>query len=211
MPRFYFDFISPYSYIASQRIARDFSHWDLDYRPVVFGTMLSKRNAIGPGEIPSRRRIGLQDILLLAAHHSIPLRGPPSHPFNSIYALRSVCAVPDPVQKAKLCDRYFRAAWAENRDLADLNVLRECLAEVGIDHDPEEIATTRRHRASLKENTKQALAAGAWGVPSFEIDGLMFFGQDRLMLLDAYLKGDLRLDERQLADILARPQPGRIQ
>ena len=211
MPRFYFDFISPYSYLASQLIARKYSHWDLDYRPVALGSMLSHRKVKGPGEIPSRRRIGLEDVLLLAAHHDIPLQGPPSHPFNSIYALRSVCAVSEAKQKAKLTDRYFRAAWAEGRNLEDLSVLRDCLAEVGGDHDPEEVATTRDHRATLKQNTKRALLDGAWGVPSFEIDALIFFGHDRLELLDAYLSGGLRLDQNKLEELLSRPQPGRIQ
>jgi len=210
MAKFYFDFLSPYSYLASQLITKRYTQLDLEYRPVVLGTMLSKLGAQGPGEIPSRRRIGLEDLILLAQHFDIPLEGPPTHPFNSIYALRSVCAVSDHESRRKLTNSYFRATWAEGKSLEDLSVLRECLAELGIDHDPEEIATTREYRAALKQNTKDALAAGAWGVPSFVVDDLVFFGHDRLELLEAYMSGKLSKEPSKLEDLLARPQPGRI-
>jgi 2-hydroxychromene-2-carboxylate isomerase len=210
MPKFYFDFLSPYSYLASQIIKKKYAHWDLDYRPVVLGTMLSHRQASGPGEIPSRRKIGLEDVLLLAQYHQIPLEGPPTHPFNSIYALRSVCAVQETEKKVMLTHRYFTAAWADGESLEDFAVLKRCLADVGIDHDPEEVATTPEFRAALKHNTKQALESGAWGVPSFVCDALVFFGHDRLALLDAYLRGTINKAPQKLQTLLARPQPGRV-
>ncbi len=209
---FYFDFISPYSYLASQLIARrpELEAIDFAHRPVVFGSMLSRLGAIGPGEIPSRRRLGLADALLMAAHHGIPLEGPPTHPFNSIYALRSVCAVEQEEDRRRLMQVYFRAAWAEGENLEDPAVLARCLAEVGIDQDPETVATDRRWRAALKDNTKDALARGAWGVPTFIAGDLLFFGHDRLDLLSAYLAGEVTLDRAQLERMLARPRPGRI-
>lgn len=208
---FYFDFISPYSYLASQLIRRpEHADLDLDYRPVVFGTMLSKLDVKGPGEIPSRRRYGLQDVLLLCQLHGIPMEGPPTHPFNPIYALRSVCAVEDRALRGRLASRYFEAAWAEGRDLADLAVLEACLAELGIDQDPEAAATDRAMRAALKANTARLLELGSHGVPTFVADEVVFFGHDRLPLLHAFLEGRVRIDEGQLEALLARPQPGRV-
>ena len=208
---FYFDFISPYSYLASQLVRRPpYAAIDLDYRPVVFGTMLSKLDVKGPGEIPARRRYGLQDVLLLAQLHGVPLEGPPTHPFNPIYALRSVCAIEDPETRARLATRYFAAAWAEGRDLADLDVLKACLEDVGIAQDPEASGTDRAMRAALKANTQALLGLGAHGVPSFVVDDLVFFGHDRLPLLQAYLEGRIRHDPARLEALLARPQPGRV-
>lgn len=209
---FYFDFISPYSYVASQLIEKEprFAALPLVYRPVAFGSMLSHYGTKGPGEIPSRRKIGLQDVILLCQRYGIPLAGPPTHPFNSVYALRSVCDVADPALAGALTRRYFLAAWGEGRGLDDLAVLRECLAELGIEQDPEESASKRECRKALKTNTKDALGEGAWGVPSFVVDGHVFFGHDRLELLASYLDGDLDLDQPKLEALLARPQPGRI-
>ena len=209
--RFYFDFLSPYSYLASALIARgDAGPLDLAYRPVAFGSMLARLRARGPGEIPSRRRIGLTDVLLLATLHGIPLIGPPTHPFNSIYALRSVCAVSEEAARGRLVAAYFKKAWAEGRSLEDLAVLRSALDEAGVDQDPEAAATTRENREALKANIAEALDAGAWGVPTFAVDGLIFFGHDRLPLLRAYLDGRVTLDAERLDALLARPQPGRI-
>jgi 2-hydroxychromene-2-carboxylate isomerase len=210
--RFYFDFISPYSYLASQLIGRspELRTIRFEHRPVVFGTMLSRRGVQGPGEVPSRRRAGLADVLLLARHYGLPLEGPPRHPFNSIYALRSVCAVPDEELRGALMRRYFARAWGDGADLEDLAVLRAVLAEFGIAQDPEEAASDPANRKALKANTEAALAAGAWGVPTFEIDELLFFGHDRLELLSAYVGGRLELDRDKLALLLSRPMPGRV-
>lgn len=210
--RFYFDFLSPYSYLASQLLAREarYQTLALDPRPVVFGTILSRLGVKGPGEIPARRRHGLQDVLLLASAYGLPLEGPPTHPFNSIYALRSVVAFDDPALRLRLAARYFRAAWGEGQSLEDLSVLRACLAELGLEQDPEEAATTKDNRQRLKQNTEALLEAGGFGVPTFAIDGLLFFGHDRLPLLLDYLERGLDPRPEHLAALLARPQPGRL-
>jgi len=210
--RFFFDFLSPYSYLASALLARspEYGNIALDYRPVVFGSILGKLGTKGPGEIPARRKHGLADLLMLAQHHGIPLIGPPAHPFNSIYALRSVSAVADPVKQAALVHSYFRAAWAEGKSLEDLGVLKQCLNDVGIEQDPEAAATTRESREALKKNLNELLELGGWGVPTFMVEDVMFFGHDRLPLLRAYLDQKTTLDRPLLADMLSRPQPGRI-
>lgn len=209
---FFFDFISPYSYLASQLIEKEPRYREISFRfrPTLFGTMLSRLGVKGPGEIPSRRRIGLQDVILLCQHHGLPLEGPPTHPFNSVYALRSVCDVEDEEKKGELMRLYFRKTWGEGESLEDLDLLRACLAEVGVDQDPDAAASKRENRAALKKNTKDALEAGCWGVPSFVVDGHVFFGHDRLDLLRSYLDGNLDLDAPKLEALLARPQPGRI-
>ncbi len=208
--RFHFDFISPYSYVASQLLQRpEYAVIAPQYCPVVFGTILSKLGVKGPGEIPARRRQGLQDIVLLCQYYGLPLKGPPTHPFNSLYALRSVCAAPEPM-KAQLTQAYFHAAWAEGRALDNPDVLTDILQSLGIDQDPVEVASTREARLELKQNTKQLLAAGAWGVPTFLVDEQLFFGQDRLDLLKRYIDGHLELQTDHVKEMLSRPQPGRV-
>lgn len=205
---FYFDFLSPYSYLASRLVAG--RAFDLLYRPVVLGTILSRRGVKGPGEIPTRRRRNLEDVLILADHYGIPIEGPPTHPFNSIYALRSVCAVDEEATRACLTAAYFRAAWEKGESLEDLDVLARCLREVGVDQDPEEAATDRTVRAALKHNTRTLLDLGGWGVPTFVTGELLFFGHDRIDLLESVLRGDAALPKEKLEEMLARPQPGRI-
>lgn len=210
MARFYFDFLSPYSHLASQRLAAHPELADAEPIPVVLGTILSHYDAQGPGEVPARRRAGLRDVLLLAAHHGLPFRGPPKHPFNSVPALRLVGALA-PETRLAFVRAAFRAAWAEGRDLSDFAVLRDCLSEVGVsDVDPEEAATDRARRAELKAQTRAFVDAGGVGVPTFEVQGVMFFGQDRMDLACRYARGELAFDPEVLERLLGRPQPERI-
>lgn len=208
---FYFDYLSPYSFLASQRWPAFPELRGARCQPVVFGSILSHYGAKGPGEIPIRRRHGLADVLLLAAFHRIPFRGPPRHPFNSIYALRSTLAVEDPERRHALVRRYFRAAWSEGRDLEDTDVLRACLRDVGIEQDPEAAASDSRVRRTLKTETKRFIERGGFGVPTFEVNGFFFFGQDRMELAAASARGELTLDEAALDEMLGRPQPPRLQ
>lgn len=210
---FYFDFISPYSYLASALIARrpELASLPLRYRPVVFGTMLSRLGKVGPGEVPETRRSGLADVLMLAAHYGVPLEGPPAHPFNSIYALRSVAAIDDEVLRGRLVHAYFAKAWGEGQSLESLPVLSSCLAELGIEQDPEEAASAPENRRRLKASTEEALGRGARGVPTFAVGDVLFFGHDRLELLRAFVEGRVTLSREKLERLLARPRPGRVQ
>ncbi|MGF1508669.1 MAG: 2-hydroxychromene-2-carboxylate isomerase [Myxococcota bacterium] len=207
---FYFDFLSPYSYLASQRISDFPAFHALEPRPVVFGSILSARNAQGPGEIQLRRRAGLTDLLLLARHYGIPLEGPPRHPFNSVPALRVTLAVA-PDQRRSLVDAFFRAAWARGEDLESFAVLGRILVETDIrDVDPEEASSQPELRKALKTSTKAFLERGGFGVPSFLIRDVLFFGHDRMEVAEAYAKGELDLDRSQLEAMLNRPQPPRL-
>ena len=209
---FHFDFISPYSYLASQLIDRDPPPSGVRYEdvPVVLGTMLSRRGVLGPGEIPARRRQQLQDVLLLCRHLGLPFEGPPTHPFNSIYALRSAVSIGDLDTRRDFVRACFKAAWVNGLDLAEPEVVRGCGTEAGLSLDPIELASNPAPRRTLKQNTEQVLERGAWGVPTWIVDDLVFFGHDRLPLLRAYLEGSVSLDREHLERLLARPQPRRV-
>lgn len=204
--RFYFDFISPYSYLAAELLHRraDLGDMELDPRPVALGSVFSRLGVRGPGEVSVRRRAGLQDVLLLADFYGLPLVGPPAHPFNSLYALRTVCLVEDVEQRGALVRRFFASAWGEGRSLEDLDVLRRDLRDLGIDLEPERASSDALARKRIKDFTAELLELGGYGVPTFEVDGRTFFGHDRLDLLVAYCSGRIRLSDERLAALLAR-------
>ena len=211
--RFYFDFLSPYSYLASARLARrdPAGRAHLDYRPVPVGSLLARRGLIGPGEIEVKRSFVLDDCLLLAQRYGVPFEGPPRQPFPSVPALRSVLAVEDPEARQALTHRYFHAAWGEGRDLDDPEVLTACLGEVGIDQDPEAARRDRSVRDALKREVAEAHDLGVFGVPTFvTVDGVRFFGHDRLALCEDYGAGNLTLDRSRIARLMERPRGVRI-
>jgi len=210
--RFFFDFLSPYSYIASELIARDAGlQAKLDYSPIVFGTLLSHRGVKGPGEIPRQREIGLIDNMLLSQTHDIAFEAPPRHPFNPLYALRSTFAVEDPVKRRALTHEYFRLAWQESASLEDMGVLKSALARVGIDQDPETAAGESANRSGVKALTKLAIDKGVTGVPTFLVDDdIVIFGGDRLDMLRGLLSGSLTLDRNKLESLMSRGGTTRV-
>jgi 2-hydroxychromene-2-carboxylate isomerase len=209
----FFDYVSPYSYLASKHIQNDDFLLSLPLlsSPIAFGTILSHRNLAGAGEDPRQRELGLMDVLMLSDRFGYALKAPPRHPFNPLYALRSTFAVRDPRKRLELTFTYFRLCWQDGLSLEDMAVLRQGLGEVGIEQDPEAAASDGNNRNGVKALTRFAIEVGVKGVPSFLIDDdLVFFGQDRIDLLKAYLRGDVQLDRQLLAELMSRPGADRV-
>lgn len=212
-PRFFFDFLSPYSYLASALLQTNARLAALGVvpEPLPVGSVMARLQLRGPGEIEVKRRAILDDCLLLAQRYGIPFEGPPRQPFASLPALRSVLHEDDPQARTRLMHRYFQACWGEGRDLEDPRVLRDCAREVGLDQDPEAVARSLTARRSLKRNVSEALELGVFGVPTLVCpDGTLFFGHDRLDLARAYLSGELSLDRERARELLGRPRMSRV-
>lgn len=209
-PRFVFDYLSPYSYLAHRRLASFPRLARVEPTPVVLGSILSHRGVQGPGEEDRRRWAGLVDILLLAAQYGCPMVGPAKHPFNSVPAMRCTLAAPPDLRPA-VSARFFDAAWGEGEDLEDHAVLRRLLAEAGAPRvDPEVAVYDKEIRAELKRTTKAFIEAGGFGVPTIWTDAHLFFGHDRLELANAFLDGQVRLDRDTLERMWSRPRPPRL-
>lgn len=190
----YFDFVSPYSYLACGQAeafaARHQVSWVL--RPVVYGALLDATGLIGPVETDLKRRYTFHDVSRAAALLELPMVGPPAHPFRSLEALRTVCAFADRPEALRLVVELSAACWGRGRDLTDAGVLREIVAGVGLPAEnlAERIATPEVKQA-LRQHTEAALQAGVFGVPTFRINDEIFWGHDRLPHLAAYLGGEL--------------------
>ena len=85
----YFDFISPFAYLQSERLPAVSGALDLRYRPVLFAGILGAHGQKGPAEIPAKRVFTYRHVLWTARSRGVPLRFPPAHPFNPLPALRA--------------------------------------------------------------------------------------------------------------------------
>jgi 2-hydroxychromene-2-carboxylate isomerase len=198
-----FDFVSPYSYIALHRL-RELSA-SIVYKPVLFAGLLNHYGQKGPAEIPAKRRWTYRWSAWWAAELGIPFRYPASHPFNPLPHLRLAIAcgcTPDAVK------RIFEWVWMSGENAGDPARFERLCRELGIDAADlgrEEVKT------ALRKNTDEAAARGVFGVPSFVIDGEVFWGADAIGFVKAFLKdpGVLRNDEMRRIDALpvgaARP------
>lgn len=177
----YFDFISPFAYLASESLQRLPADIELRLHPILFAGLLKHYVTKGPAEIPSMRRFTFRHICWLAQKHGIALNPPPAHPFNPLPLLRLAIALnANPTQVQRL----FRFVWAEGNAGDDADALQQLLDEFGLS---ETDVTDEAVKSKLRENTEAAVKAEIFGVPSFVINGEVFWGFDAIDFVNDYL------------------------
>jgi len=178
----YFDFISPFAYLASQRLDRLPDDVTLRPVPVLFAGLLDHWHTKGPAEIAPMRRFTFRHIAWLTRRDNIPLTLPPGHPFNPLRMLRLAVLLDD----VTAVQRLFRFIWAEGCSSDDPAAWAALTAELGVADADTRIAAPEV-KGRLRENTEAAIAAGVFGVPTFAVDDELFWGYDALPFLGDYL------------------------
>ncbi len=203
---FWFDPISPFAWLASRQLPRvDAAGVAIVFRPVLFAGLLNAHGTVGPAEVPAKREQTFRDVLRTAQRLGLPLKGPPAHPFNPLRALRMCCALDDDAARRAFGQALMDGAWARGLDLEHEEVLRALAADCGLDGAALLAqAATPAIKQRLADATQAAVAAGIFGVPSFVLEGEIFWGSDRVDALLWRLAGH-RTDEARLARLLARP------
>jgi 2-hydroxychromene-2-carboxylate isomerase len=197
----YFDFISPYSYLQSERLSSLSPRLSIRYRPVLFGVLLTHHGHKGPAEIPAKRAFTYRQVLWLARKQGIPLKFPPEHPFNPLPLLRLVIAcdcAPDAVQ------RIFRFVWRDGR-LPDLPIeWAELTHDLGLPDANARIADPAV-KAELRRNTDEAISRGVFDVPTLAIGAELFWGADATDMARDYVAAGCRYDDPEYARVAALP------
>lgn len=186
---FFFDFISPYAYLAFERLPEILMgrSYSVDYRPVLFAGLLQHHGQLGPAEIRPKRDWTYRQVLWLAHQAGVPMQLPAAHPFNPLALLRLAVAC----SEGGLPNRYvtetiFRHVWRGGRDAADPQRLQALVQQLAPARDMHSDAV----KSQLKGHTEQAVARGLFGVPTLELDGRLFWGLDALPMVRDYLAGD---------------------
>jgi 2-hydroxychromene-2-carboxylate isomerase len=177
----YFDFISPFAYLAWMQLAELPQDLAIRPRPVLLAGLLTHWGQKGPAEIEAKRLWTYRWCTWLASEQSIPFRFPAAHPFNPLPYLRLAIAA-GTTQHAT--DTIFRALWNTGADPADERVLEGLLASLNVTRA--QLITTEV-KSALRLETQRAAERGVFGVPTLAIDGQLFWGADALAFLKAYL------------------------
>ena len=186
---FFLDFISPYAYLAFEQLpqALEGLSYEVRYTPVLFAAILKAKGQLGPAEIPGKRDWTYRQVQWLARENSIPLDMPASHPFNPLALLRiAVACGDDGTVNRYATETVFRHVWRGGADAADAQGVQSLQQQLA----PKRDANGDDVKSQLKANTEVALARGVFGVPTFAVDGELFWGFDALPLLRSYLEGD---------------------
>ena len=190
---FYVDFISPYAWLgfdALPRALEGISH-RMVHKPVLFAGLLKHHGQLGPAEIPTKRDWTYRQVLWLARQQGTPLQLPALHPFNPLGLLRLATACDADGEPSRyVCEKIFRHVWCTGQDAADAERLAALTAELAPALDP----GSAQVKQALLKHSQEAMDLGVFGVPSWVVDGRVFWGQDALPMLRAYLLGDAWFD-----------------
>jgi 2-hydroxychromene-2-carboxylate isomerase len=192
----YFDFVSPFSYICLHRLEE--LPAKVSYKPVLFAGLLNHWGQKGPAEIPAKRRWTYRWCTWWANQLGLTFRFPAEHPFNPLPYLRLAIACdcrPDAVK------RIFDAVWMSGANASDPARFTALCRELAV--EPGELGA-EPIKTALRRNTEEAAACGVFGVPSFVIDGEVFWGADAVEFVKAFLRDQavLRNDEMRRVDAL---------
>ena len=186
---FYFDFISPYSYLAFKRLNllnRD-NKINIIYKPILLGG-LHKLGKITPPAFNERKLKNMKnDCELVASKNNIEFKWNLKFPINSLYLMRGYLVVDENLKK-KFFKNCFDAYWKNNLDISDEEIVSNIIKKSGLDKKKflDDIEKNNI-KEMLKNLTTNAFEKNVFGAPTFVVNNKIFWGQDRLdYALDEY-------------------------
>jgi 2-hydroxychromene-2-carboxylate isomerase len=188
-----FDFLSPYAYIAWHRVRPIAAVHGrvVEPVPVLLAGLLGAHGTKGPAEVVAKRPFLVKDTARAAAAAGVPFGPPPSHPFNPLLALRVAGLVDDVAARTRLVDALYAEVWGGGgRGVTDPEIVASVASAVGLDGAAlVAAAASDEAKARLRAATEAAIAANVFGVPTILVDGELFWGNDNLEYVDAFLAG----------------------
>ncbi|MFL5347289.1 MAG: 2-hydroxychromene-2-carboxylate isomerase [Hyalangium sp.] len=188
---FFFDYASPYSYLASEQVEALAKRTgaDIRWRPFLLGGVYKATGNVPPISNSSKAAYLFKDLVDWARHLGLPeLRLPENFPSNSLRANRLGMVAAEQGRIVPFSQAVFRAAFTEGKDITDPAALAELARAAGL--EPEKAlarSETQEIKDALRRNTDEAVARGAFGAPTFFVGDEMFFGNDRLMFVERVL------------------------
>jgi 2-hydroxychromene-2-carboxylate isomerase len=180
---FFYDYASPFSYLADCQLPAIAARHGatIDYRPAILGVLIVESGNQPPPTVPAKLAYMNADMRRWATRLDVPFVPNPAFPVRSITLMRAALIAQDMGVFPRFHDAMWRAMWQDAANLGDPAVLAGTLAQADLDADAIVRGTQDDAiKARLKKNCDEALARGAFGLPTFFVDGEMFFGNDRV-------------------------------
>jgi 2-hydroxychromene-2-carboxylate isomerase len=189
---FYFDFSSPYGYLAARKIeALAAAHGrTVNWRPILLGAAFKATGAVPLPQVPLKGAYAMRDFLRSARFHGIPYRQPTTFPIPTTAAARAFywLQARDRAKAVEFARALYNAYFTEDVDISRPENVLSVAARLGV--DAAELGTALNDPA-LKEKTKTevdaAVARGVFGSPYIVVDGEPFWGMDRLDQIERWL------------------------
>jgi 2-hydroxychromene-2-carboxylate isomerase len=192
---FFFDCSSPWTYLAFENIQKLELPVEIDWRPFLVGGVFNTvndsvyQNRANP--VPVKARYYIKDLADWARVAGLTIGQPPVFPVNSVKAMRGAFVALEHNCLVPYARATFRRYWSDLEDISQDEVVTQIAEEAGLDSaEFFEKITSQPYKDKLRANTEELIARGGFGSPTLYLNGDdMYFGNDRLPLLEARLRG----------------------
>jgi len=186
---FYFDFISPYSYLAYKKLKLSDTNNNVNiiYKPILLGGLHKLGGITAPAFNERKMKNMKNDCELVAKKNDIEFKWNDKFPINSLQLMRGYLTINEEI-KNKFFDLCFDYYWKDNIDLSNIDNLENILKKCSIDKNNffDDIKNNKV-KEELKKLTNNAFEKDVFGAPTFIVNNKIFWGQDRLdYALDEY-------------------------
>ena len=176
---FYFDFVSPYTYIGHKRIELETGKFNFNYKPILLGGLHKLWNITPQAFIEPKKKFMIMDCELVSKKLKIDFKFNSKFPLSTVKLMRG-CLVLNDEQLQNYIKLIFNAYWKDNQDVTDNNILSGLLEKIQIDINEfnkkiEEIEVKEK----LKNLTNEAFKKNIFGAPTYVANNKNFWGQDR--------------------------------
>lgn len=193
---FYFDCSSPWTYLAFHNVQPMAARLnvEIDWKPILVGGIF---NTVNPSVYEGRKapvrvkaRYHLKDMQDWARLAGLPIKFPPSvFPVNSVQIMRACIALKAEGKLADFARAAFEIYWGEDKDISDKAVFHEICARADVEADSLlERVQTFEIKDALRANTDDLMSRGGFGSPTMFVGDYMYFGNDRLVLVEEAVK-----------------------
>lgn len=189
----FWDVASPYTYLAHTQLSGLAARTgaELWYRPMLLGGVFKAIGHSMPAAVPGKGTYMSRDLARWRDRYGVPFRLPVSElpfPINSVLPMRVATVFDREGRGLEGADALMRAHWAEGRDVSEASELEAVVRSLGLEPGPVlEAAQSPEIKAQLRAATDEAVSRGVFGAPTFFAGPEMFWGNDRLDFLEAYL------------------------
>ena len=180
---FYFDFVSPYSFIAHKEI-RKLEKKNLikvRYKPVLLGGLHNLHGIKAPAFIPSKAKFMIKDCKLITEKKRISFKFNSYFPIKTLNLMRGVLVAEEDNFQNYYIDKIFDSVWKDGLNMNDQSIIDKILKNINV--NPKEFflrANSESIKNLLKKKTSEAFDKGIFGAPTFYVNNKIFWGQDRL-------------------------------
>ena len=180
---FYFDFVSPYSFLAHKEISKieKKNSIKIKYKPILLGGLHNLHGIKAPAFIPAKAKHMVRDCKLIAEKNKIKFKFNSYFPIRSLNLMRGVLVAEEDNFKNYYIDNIFNSIWQDGLNMNDENIIQKVLKNLNV--NPKTFllrSTSSSIKDSLKKKTNEAYEKSIFGAPTFVSNNKIFWGQDRI-------------------------------